>query len=263
MKLLSYPKRIIPGHKLNFLLQDLNIDHTGDITDPGITHVIHSDYKNVNEVSLEVLNLDLPIINKGCTNVKKDYVDEVFTKVFGYSSFIDPEKHRGCCVEKSSQQAIHNGRIVKCPMKPDLKEYPSKHGVIHKRVYQKMIDTRFEMDKIREFRVPIINHGIPIIFVKELGVNSMFHPHKENYYNVYVANVYEWFDCDEIGRMIDFSKEFSFEFGEIDVLRDNSTGLVYIVDVNNIPMGSLFSHLKDKKKAISLLASSFKKLLCK
>jgi hypothetical protein len=261
MKILSYPKKIIPGHKLSFILKMLDITHTNDINDDNITHVIHYDYKNENEVTQEILSLGLPIINKHCTNVKKDYVDQIFSEIFGYTLFLDPKTHRGNCIEKSTQQAIHGAKIVSCPREPDTAIRYSATGISQTRTYQKIIDTRFEKDKLRELRVPIIGNEIKTIFVKELGVKNMFHPYPENYYKVYMASPEGYLWPDEIEKLEQFSKKFSFDFAEVDVLRSNYDGLIYVVDVNNIPMGSLFNHLDNKIEAINVMANQFKKLL--
>ena len=47
-------------------------------------------------------------INLNCNNVRKDYVDEIFTKIFGYSSLVN---HTGYCVEKSVNQSDKKSKI--------------------------------------------------------------------------------------------------------------------------------------------------------
>jgi len=265
MKVLFYPKKLVPGQKLWYYLRHLGVEWTNDINDDDITIAVHTDYKNSNSLSEEMEKkrsiAGIRIINEHCNNVKKDHVDSVFTDVFGYSSFVDPTTHYGCCVIKSTQQAIHNGRIIECPIHPndvDLRIRRSVTGEIHKRVYQKLIDTRFEKDKLREIRIPIINGNIPLLFIKELGVLNTFHPYPENHYKVYVDyDIGRWIKPDEVSKILEFTVQVGLEFGELDFLRDNSTGLGYIVDINNIPMGSLFSHLPNEDEIVGYLSNMF------
>ena len=268
MRILSYPNKILPGHKLSFILKNLGIESTDYPEDKHITHIIHSDYRNVSYLKTSIISLSMKIgkniINQRCLNVRKDFVENRFSSVFGYGSIVNPTTHVGTCVVKSTQQAVHNGKLIQCPIPDkdvDNNIYYSKSGEPHVRIYQKLIDTRFEIDKIRDIRVPVIADEIPCVFVKELGVGSTFHPYKENYYKVYMDEASNWFSDQEIEKILLFAKLSGIDFGEMDILRDNSTSLIYIIDVNNIPMGTLFKHLKNKQEAINRLSNSFKKLL--
>ena len=49
------------------------------------------------------------------------------------------------------------------------------------------------------------------------------------------------------------------DFGEIDILRDNSTGLIYIVDVNDICAGALAKHIP--RDLLILWADKFKRVM--
>jgi hypothetical protein len=270
VKVLVYPHKLAPGQKLQIYLSKLGIEWTNDWRDEDITHAFHWDYKNSNELSEEMRIVEargVHIINGRCNNVKKDHLDYEFERVFGYSIMVDPTTHRGTCIKKSTQQAVHNGKFVQCPIKPheyDSRVIKSVSGETHRRLYQKLIDTRFEMDKLREVRVPIIGSTIPTLFIKELGVKSTFHPYEENYYKVYTArNFDEWLSMSEVDKLFELSRNLGLEFGELDVLRDNSTGLIYVVDVNNIPMGSLFNKLDDREQIITYMSNVLKsELLC-
>lgn len=265
MKVLFYPKPPAPGQKIRILLDRMKIPHTNNINEEGVTHVVHYDYNNVNVVSKEVIDLKLPIINERCVNVKKDYLDQCFKKAFGYSSFVNPTTHRGTAVIKSTQQAIHNGKFIKCPIKPeevDTRIRMSTSGVEHTVIYQKLIDTRIDIDKLMEHRVPVINGEIPIVINKVLGVGNTFHPYEEHHFSAHTKYPDEVFSQKEIKMIKKTSFYMGTDFAEYDVLRDNSTGLIYIVDCNNIPMGTVFKHLDNKESVIDIMSDCLYNMLC-
>ena len=58
-----------------------------------------------------------------------------------------------------------------------------------------------------------------------------------------------------------FCRTIGLDMGEIDVLRDNATGRIYIVDVNSMPFGPPKPiSLKDGLRAITLYAELFVRL---
>jgi len=257
MKFLFYPKKLIGSQKFKLLLDKLGYKYTNDIN-IDVDFIVLWDYKNETIIPKELKELNKPIINGKCLNIKKDYVDSIFTEIFGYSSFVNPETHKGYCVEKSTQNAIHNGKIVKCPRKRDGVITYSGTGVKHNRIYQRLIDTRIDKDKIHDIRVPIVNGNIPFVFIKELGLKSTFHPYDDEYYKCYTQKTTDVFNLNEVCNILEFSKKIGLDIGELDILRDNSSGLIYIVDVNNIPAASIFNHLNNKDYVVETLANEFK-----
>ena len=270
MKVLVYPKSIGGGYKLGTYLQHLGVPWTNDWTDPDITVAFHWDPRNSNELSEEMLSVKergVRIINERCTNIKKDYLDEKFTEIFGYSLQINPTEHYGTVVKKGTQNAIHSGRLIECPIHPlrvDTKITKSDKGDRYHKLYLRFIDTRFDLDKVRDIRIPIMGDTIPLLFIKELGVLNTFHPFKENYYKVYTSYDFRrWITNDEEGKILELARVMGGDFCEVDALRDNSTGLLYICDMNNRATCSLFRHLGNKEETIDYLSQVFKeKLLC-
>jgi hypothetical protein len=256
MKILFYPDKVnIGGHKVSFYIKKLNIELTYDInSNPDI--IIHWDKRNKNQVSQEVSNLNKPIINKNCTNVKKCYVDEIFTRVFGYSSLINPEHFKGYAVKKTTQQAVHGGKIVECPTEYDRNIIKGR-GTNFKFIYQRFVNNRINLTEVRDYRVPIFNDKIPIVFIKDKPLPNTFHPFLEEKVS-WDCNIEKHFTIDEHKKIVKFAKEFGLDFGELDILRDNSDGKIYIVDVNNIAMGTLFNCLEDKETVITILSKVFK-----
>lgn len=268
MKVLFYPKQPTKDHKVAIYLNHLGVPYTKDINDKDITIAFHWDHKNSNELSpemLEVKDRGIRVINERCTNIKKDYLDDKFTQIFGYSLRVDPTTHHGTCLRRSTQQAIHAAKLIQCPIPPWKVEtgmFRTGTGEMHSRLYCRFIDTRFELDKLRDVRIPIFNGKIPMVFIKELDIKSAFHPHKENYYHVYTDyDISRWLTEEEVDNIALLSYSMGLECGEFDFLRDNSTGLGYVCDINNLAMGDLFRKTDNKEEVIADLSQVFKKEL--
>lgn len=260
MKALIYPKGLAPGQKLWFVLRYLNWTWTNNIND-SFDVAFHWNYKN--SLSPEDLawmeDINVPIINQRCTEIRKDFLHRYAKEYFGYDIAIDPTKHRGTCVMKSTQNAIHNGRFVQCPI-PKSMLIKSKTGTKFTVMYQKLIDTRFDFDKLRDIRIPVVAYKIPTVVIKEIGVSSTFHPQKNDYFKAYLSHDDRFLTQGEKQGVIHIAKKMGIEFGEFDALRDNSTGLLYVVDANPIPMGTMFKHmtLTDKEFYLSKVSGILK-----
>lgn len=158
-----------------------------------------------------------------CNNISKDHVDEVFMEVFGYSSRIDPRTYKGKCVQKSEINAKHDGKIVDCPV-----ETPEE-GVI----YQIMIDNRVDDQHVMDIRVPIYKDFIPprvITWTKPV----------EDRFQVDIGErraveVSEIFTEEEQKNILRFCRKIGLDYGELDILRNQPDGRIYIVDANNTP----------------------------
>ena len=81
------------------------------------------------------------VINKNCTDISKSNVDRVFLEIFGYSLNLDPKNYHGSILEKSEQNAKHDGKIINSSSL-GFKIYKNK-------VYQRLINniyTQFAVD---------------------------------------------------------------------------------------------------------------------
>ena len=63
---------------------------------------------------------------------------------------------------------------------------------------------------------------------------------------------------DELKKVCQFCERMGLDYGEVDILRDNTDGRIYIVDANNTPAGPP-SPIDDKewRTAIVRLAHAF------
>ena len=176
-------------------------------------------------------------INLGCTDISKVNVDKVFEEVFGYSLIINPETYSGDCVIKSDMNALHDGRIIKCPVEIITKDM----------VYQKIIDNSFDENYVKDIRVPVFKDSIPFVYFK-------FKKYEDRFTNkidhVEVHNTSEVLTNEEVNSIISFAGKIKLDYGELDILRDNKDGKIYIIDVNKTPWGPPATISKEKHKEV-------------
>ena len=171
---------------------------------------------------------DLPaglrLINRRATDIRKSRVEAVFAEVTGRTTFVDPLTHIGPAVEKSEQNGTHDGRVVTCPLPA------ARTGCVYQRVIQNVDDGGRAVD----LRIPVVGGAIPLVYVKRRGIGARFSNTNE------VADLVpasEVLSAGEIRMIAQFAERFGLDFGELDVLRDAADGGLYIVDVNNTPVG--------------------------
>ena len=243
-KILFYPE--IPSipyivYKICYLL---NLSITNNIDDKNIYSAIFwqdRTYKaTCNE--LERFSKTTKVFNINCTDISKKKVDEVFYKVFGYSTLIDPTIFRGKCIKKSNFNAMHDGRVIKCPVLKKDKNY----------IYQIMINNQCNKSSIMDIRVPILGKYIPFLYLKFRSITRRF-SNKNDY--VKIANVYDVFTKKELEKIHIFCNTFGLDYGEIDILKDIKNKKIYITDVNDTPHG-LPNHLLKSDKDVALVKLS-------
>lgn len=164
------------------------------------------------------------VINGGCVDISKNNVEAVFHEVFGYSGFVDPKVHWGPAVEKGDDNALHDGRVVHCPI----------DRLIPGKVYMRLIDNAIDSETVEDLRVPFFNDNIPFVYVKCRPMNGRFGVANSS---VRIVETRSVFSRQEIARINTFCRNFPVEYGELDVLRDRGNGRIYIVDVNKTPGG--------------------------
>ena len=140
-------------------------------------------------------------------------------------------------MRKTDRQSAHDGKIVKMPLEPD----PAY-------LYQKLIDNRISIDTICDIRLPIFLGEIPLVFLKSRSIEGTFEYADSKVLNYWVDIVEKYLSQEEISLVKEFCDIIGLDIGEIDTLRDNSTGKLYIIDVNNIPGGNVFVRIKNGKK---------------
>ncbi|HKJ16030.1 MAG TPA: hypothetical protein VJ984_01610 [Xanthomonadales bacterium] len=164
-----------------------------------------------------------PVLNLRCLDISKRRVEKEFIRAFGRSSFVDPLSFSGRAVCKFDENAL-GGEIV------DLPIVESEEG----RVYQMLIDSSQD-GAMLEYRVPIILGDIPVVYLeqKDLPVNAI----KTRKRSVALDSPGAIFSSKEVQAIRAMCHGMGLDFGELDVLRSNADGALYVLDVNKTPGG--------------------------
>jgi len=171
------------------------------------------------------------VLNRNLIDVSKSHVDKVFTTVFGYSSMADTNQH-GFCVRKSESQSAHDGEIVQTPCKKE----PGY-------VYQKLIDSRSGIDMVYDIRIPVFFGSVPLVVIKGRDIQGTFENTIADKHQYLVKDPEKYLSGGEMMKIAEFCFRIGLDIGEIDALRDNSTGLLYIIDINDMPGSALYNHI--------------------
>jgi hypothetical protein len=160
-------------------------------------------------------------INGRCVDISKSRVAESFREIFGYDLAVDPATHSGPMVEKSETNAAHDGAVVEGPMQP-------RPGF----VYQKLIANHAGDGLVLDIRPGIVGDEIPYVFMKYRPKDIRFGLKSTRIDDVAAREV---FSESEQANIIRLCKAVGLDFGELDVLRDETDGRIYIVDVSKTP----------------------------
>lgn len=189
------------------------------------------------------------VLNLNCSDISKIKVDKTHLQVFGYNTFVNPQTHVGLAVEKSDENARHDGRIICCPF--NIKDSG--------KVYQIIIDNKVDEKTVFDYRVPVIGQNIPLVYKKFKTIEKRF---TNDVYRSELCDLDEHLNAQEQSQILEFAHLMQVDFAEFDVLRDNASGKIYIIDVNTTPYGPPAGLPKeDSKKAVLKLASAFKNLI--
>ncbi len=186
-------------------------------------------------------------INGRCLDISKRKVDDVFKGIFGYTSMIDPTTFHGYCVKKSDLNYRHDGEIVRCPIDKPAEGF----------VYQRLIDNNTKGGMVLDIRLPIFRDTIPFAYLKYRPAAQRF-----AYRNAWVeiADVRDVLSKTEHQKVVRFCDEIGIDCGEVDVLRENTTSVLYIIDAEPISFGPP-NHIRTKDYITSLITMTecFKK----
>lgn len=207
-------------------------------------------FHDTTHASSEVLVQYYPthsVINRQCMDISKKYVDSIHAAVFGYSTIIDPKAHVGPAVAKSDINALHDGEIVRCPLSITSE----------KAVYQIVIDNETAPGEFLDYRVPVIGGNIPLVYAKYKKKEVRFTN------DVHRSSMHlpeDLFSKEEVTCIVQLATKMGAEFCEFDVLRDKSSGRIYVIDVNKTPYGPPKGLTSvEHKRAIDLLTQAFQR----
>ena len=231
-----YKLCLINGDRMT---SDLRAEH--DVVQKHIKTTTHDPYVELDGMS--------KVLNRDCCDISKARVQKVFASVFGYDLEVDPATYKGPAVRKSDANYAHDGIIIDCPVAPD------KNGGV---VYQRFVDTENSDGYCVDHRVPIYGDQIPLVYLKYKPASDRF----DAIVRADIVAPQNVFSEEERRQIIEFARAMGLDFGELDVLRDNTDGRIYIVDVNNTPAGPERGLTAEQKKhAAGILAGAYRRLV--
>jgi len=250
IRLLCYPHFPSRGATIFRIARHLNLEITNKPTgrfDLGI----YWEYNTVREEwqYLEYIT-DFQILNLNSRNIEKQFIDEKFNRVFGYSTAINPSVFSGIAVKKSNINAVHDGEMIQCPVEPESNYF-----------YMKLIDSRVSDTEVMDMRVPILGNEIPHIYRAYRQIDHRFvnvPPRVE-----LEMNAGQWLSSAEQQKLLELARVLNMDYCEFDTLRD-ADGRIYVVDANNTPQGPPRNLSKaEKNLAVASLAAAFKRQFLK
>lgn len=170
---------------------------------------------------IEEIAKDKKVINLNTRDISKKNVEKHFSHVFGYSSFCDPKTYEGLCVKKSDTNAMHDGQVIECPVENPEPDF----------VYQKLLENTADNQMHKDIRIPVIAGQIPYVFLQYRLPENRFSIAKE----ASLEPVGKVLSPVEQERIVKLSSSLGLEFGEMDVIRHQQDGYLYVIDVNNTP----------------------------
>lgn len=187
-------------------------------------------------------------INLKCDDISKVKVDAMHLKAFGYNTFIDPYTFEGIAVEKSDENAQHDGQKIQCPIAEETSG----------KIYQILIDNQVNDTHVVDIRVPVMRGEIPLAYLKYKTLDLRFTNEVDYAEMVETGKV---LSSEELASIKQFCSLMEVEFAELDVLRHKPTGKIYVIDVNTTPYGppsGLSS--ADHHKAVIILSDTFQRI---
>ena len=187
-----------------------------------------------------------PTLNGRHVDNKKTRVAEAWVAVAGYPLAVDPLTYAGLMVEKSEANATHDGRVVEGPL--------ASGDLIEGKVYQRLVDNS-DGDEVIDLRVPLYGGRVPFVYFERRPISGRFAIPNTVVVLREPADVFSADELDALGR---FAHAVGLDYGEADVLRDNASGRIYVVDSTNGPFGppNGLSPLA-AREAIARLAAAF------
>lgn len=184
------------------------------------------------------------VVNLRGNDISKTRVDAVMRDIFGYGLGLDPLTTAGPLLEKSDLNALHDGRIVEGPLATTT---PG-------RVYQRIIRGRRTGDVVEEIRVPVVGHRVPFVYLKHKRADD---PLALSIRGT-ILEPSALLAPQEIDALIRLSQALGIDFGELDTMRDDADGRIYVFDANNTPAVRFVGvSAADRRGTVERLAEAF------
>jgi len=159
-------------------------------------------------------------LNGECTNTSKIHIDRVHRRVFGYNLQIDPLTFVGAAFVKSDEDGTQDGSTVQLPV-----NCPARGAI-----YQRIVDNIMPDGTRQDICIPIVAGRIPFVHTRYRRLEARIGPPMEGKGEFRATN--EIISNSEQAAIMLMCREMKFEFGELDAIRDNRDGRIYIIDFN-------------------------------
>lgn len=190
----------------------------------------------------------LPILNMRCVDFSKRHVDRVFEQLAGRSLRVDPRTSIGAFVVKSDANAAHDGVVTEGPLTAVSPHF----------VYQALVNNQVDPATVVDLRTPVYGGEIPIVYRLYRPLTSRFSVDDTA---AAIAEPSEVFTETELDLLRRFADAIGMDCGELDVLRDRDSGLIWVVDANPTPWGPPRQlPAADAVVAMKRLAKAFERL---
>ena len=242
MKILFYPEKIYNCYTIFLICKKLDYEI---VTDPKKPYDLAIAWHDTTFRNLKYLENLHDVINKDCNDISKEKVDEIFTNVFGYSSFVNPVTFVGEYVKKNNYNGLRDAKIL-------TQKETKEEGF----VYQKLINSELDDMIIEDLRIFIIKGKVVLLQRKTRFTDRRF---GHSSYSAVNADYKEEFSNDEITKIELFCSQLGMDYGELDIMRERTDGKMYIIDANNTPAGftSKLSEV-DCAASLEILSEAFK-----
>ena len=190
-----------------------------------------------------------PLLNARITDISKAHVGRVFGSVFGYALSVDPLTHAGPMVEKSDENGVHDGRIVKGPLAV------ARPGM----AYQRLVDSTVRDGVTEDLRCTCVGGRVVSVVRKEKSAASRF---RADYLVTHPVTPEAALSEEERSQLAVFLDRMGLDFGSIDVLRDyGAGGDIYVVDVNKTCMPVLSMNVRDMDRELAKIGDAAERLI--
>jgi hypothetical protein len=187
------------------------------------------------------------VLNDTHLNTDKANVEEKFSAVAGYSSFVDPREAVGLAVLKSRANARHDGRVIQLP----LDTYDAEDLIC-----QRLVNNTLS-DYVVDIRIPFVCGNPLSAYVKFRDRGRRF---DNSNAHVRLVAPSEVLTDEEMALCQRFCNVMGFDYGELDILRDGKDGRIYIVDANDTPAGPPKTlPAAERELALRLIAMGFRR----
>jgi hypothetical protein len=180
-------------------------------------------------------------INRRCSDISKTTVDRLWAEAAGYSISLDPLAWDGPLVVKPDVNGVRGGRIVTGPLAARRPRF----------VYQHLVDCRVD-GRVHTLRPVVFDGRLLVVYEKWRAAADWFSGREE----VAVRRPDDVLSAAEQVQLLRFAEALGLDYGELDVLRDSASGLIYTVDANRTPIRPRGLQESDEDAAFGPLAEA-------